>query len=189
MNYAFACISDFIFVNTQIRPADIILVPGGTSQKPMEEAARLYHQGLAPCILPSGRYNPDIPGFQSEWEYLRHTALSMGVPDKAILKEDEAANTFENAKFSLKLLQQKNIEVSRAILVCKAFHSRRALLTYQTIFPGNVDFDVASVVDESGISKDNWHLEERKIRVVMMEVVKIGRYFETEIEKLTKKKA
>ncbi len=69
-------------------------------------------------------------------------------------------------------------------VVCKVFHSRRALLTYQTIFPKDVTFYVSSVPDTRGIEKTNWFEDDEKIRVVMGEVVKIGNYFECEIRKL-----
>lgn len=69
------------------------------------------------------------------------------------------------------------------ILVCKAYHSRRALLTYQSMFPKNTDFFVASVPDKRDITKDNWYLDEEKIKIVMGEVVKIGKYFEPYIKK------
>ncbi|MCX7708855.1 MAG: YdcF family protein [Clostridia bacterium] len=187
MKFAFDSITDFIFVKSEIQPADIILVPGGSSPQPMEAAAKLYQDGLAPYILPSGRYNTDLSSFPSEWEFLRQIALAQGVPDIAILKEDQAANTFENAKFSLKRIYEKELKVQKAILVCKAFHSRRALLTYQTIFPGNIEFFVHPVTDNSGITRDNWHLNQQMVQTVLGEVEKIGKYFVTEIDKLVEK--
>jgi uncharacterized SAM-binding protein YcdF (DUF218 family) len=55
MNYPFDCISDLVFVKTEIQAADIILVPGGSHSELMEKASELYKQGLAPLILPSGQ--------------------------------------------------------------------------------------------------------------------------------------
>lgn len=187
MGYAFDCITDFVFVEHELKPADIILVPGGSSPQTGEAAARLYLERFAPYILPSGRYNPEQPEYASEWEFLKQRIVAMGVPENAILKEDKAANTFENAKFSLALIKEQGIQIKRALLVCKAFHSRRALLTYQTIFPGNVEFLVHPVVDNSGIHRENWFLNDEMVETVMGEVVKIGKYFRTEIDLLTKK--
>ncbi|SDO23254.1 ADP-ribose pyrophosphatase YjhB, NUDIX family [Paenibacillus sp. yr247] len=42
----------------------------------------------------------------TEWEFLRNVGVSLGVPPEAILQEDKATNTFENARFSLKVLHQ-----------------------------------------------------------------------------------
>jgi uncharacterized SAM-binding protein YcdF (DUF218 family) len=175
------CITDFIFVETEIDRSDVILVPGGSHPQLMEKATALYRGGYAPYILPSGGANPKLPGYESEWQYLREIALNLGVPEGAILKEDKARNTFENAEFSLKILHSLRIPVDSAILVCKAHHARRALLTYQSVFPDSIVFFVAPVIDERGIARDTWFLDEDKIHIVMGEVVKIGQYFEDKI--------
>lgn len=43
------------------------------------------------------------------------------------------------------------------------------------------------VADYRGIRKDNWYTDEEWIRIVMGEVVKIGKYFEKEIVGLAQK--
>lgn len=43
----FNYISDFIFVNTEINKADIILIPGGSHPKLAEKAAELFIKGFA----------------------------------------------------------------------------------------------------------------------------------------------
>lgn len=183
MNYPFDCISELVFVHTEIQSADIILVPGGSHPQLMEKAAELYKKGLAPYILPSGSVNPKIPEYNSEWEFLKCLGVKLGVPEEKILKEDRARNTFENAEFSLKVIKESNLPVKKAILVCKAYHSRRALLTYQLLFPKDIEFIVVTVPDKRRIEKDNWFLDEEKIKIVMGEVVKIGKYFKDHIKK------
>lgn len=180
MQYPFDCISDLVFVETELQKSDIIFIPGGSHPQLMEKAAGLYHQGMAPYILPSGGYNPSLTGYKSEWMFLKNIALQYNVPETAILKEDQGGNTFENADFSRGLLADKGIVVHKAILVCKAYHSRRALLTYQKVFP-HVTFGVAPVPDYRGITKENWFLNRKHIHIVMGEVAKIGVYFEDQI--------
>lgn len=187
MSYPFDCISDLIFVKTQVQSADIILVPGSSDPQSMEMAARLYKQNLAPFILPSGSYNHRIPEYSSEWEFLKLLGVKLGVPEDKILKEYQARNTFENAKFSWGVIKENNISVKKAILVCKAYHSRRALLTYQSIFPKGVEFFVVSIPGKINLCKDNWFLDEAKIKIVMGEVMKIGDYFKFLINNLHEK--
>lgn len=105
MSYPFDCISDLVFVKTEIQTADIILVPGGSHPQLMEKAAELYKQGLAPLILPSGHFNPKMPEYSSEWEFLKSIGVKLGVPEEKILKEDKARHTFENAEFSWKVIK------------------------------------------------------------------------------------
>lgn len=175
MSYPFDCISNFMFFETEIGPADVILVPGGSHPQLMERAAMLYHEGIAPYILPSGGATAHVE--TTEWEFLRNIAVSHGVPAEAILKEDRAANTFDNARFSLEVLQQQGIVPRKVVFVCKNYHARRALLTYQVYFPQETTFYVSPVIDKTGITKDNWYTEEQKISRVMKELEKVGQYF------------
>ncbi|WP_442601784.1 YdcF family protein [Paenibacillus sp. KN14-4R] len=179
MPYPFDCITEFMFFETVIEPSDVILVPGSSHPQLMEKAAELYHQGLAPYILPSGGATPNVPS--TEWEFLRDVGLSLGVPESAILLEDKATNTFENARYSWQSLQQLKIHPKKEILVCKSYFARRALLTYQVEFPYEVQFYVCPVTDKTGTTRDNWYLDEQKINYVMNELTKVGQYFKHHI--------
>ncbi|MDH5164548.1 YdcF family protein [Heyndrickxia oleronia] len=175
MTNPYDCITDFIFVENELASADVILVPGANHPQLMEKAVSLFKQGLAPYILPSGGYKPHVG--TTEWEYLQNIAVEKGVPEDSILKEDKAQHTLENARFSLEVLKNKGIHPNKVIIVCKAGHSRRALLCYQAEFPKNTEFIVSPVVDRYGITKDNWFLSEIGINRIMTEVEKIGKYF------------
>jgi uncharacterized SAM-binding protein YcdF (DUF218 family) len=183
MKKPYDCISELVFVETSVEEADVILVPGDSHPQLMEKAAELYHNKFARYILPSGGLNPKLVGYETEWEYLRAIGIELGVPDHAILKEDKARHTFENAELTWNVLQTLNKPIRKVILVCKAYHSRRALLTYQSIFPTDVEFYVSPVIDKRGITRDNWFLDSEKISLVMGEVVKIGKYFEDKIQR------
>lgn len=174
MKYPFDCLTDLVFVEEEpILPADIILVPGGSHTDPMSMASELYLAGMAPYILPSGGYNMKLG--MTEWEFFRDIGVSMGVPEHAILKEDQAKNTFDNARNSWKVIQDNHIEVKRAIMVCKSYFSRRALMTYQTVFPPSVTIQV--MLDDLRINRDNWFQDEEGIRLVLTEAKKISTYF------------
>ncbi|TWT01023.1 YdcF family protein [Planomicrobium sp. CPCC 101079] len=179
MPHPYDCISQFIFAETHISPADVILVPGGSQPQLMEKAVFLYSEGMAPYILPSGGANPRVS--TTEWAFLQQIGLNLGAPASAILKEDQAQNTFENAQNSLTILQNRGLPFRKVILVCKAWHSRRALLTYQTVFPKETEFLVAPVVDGTGITKENWFSTPEGICRTMSEVEKIGSYFRLHI--------
>jgi len=170
-------IIELIFVKNDITPCAVILVPGGSHPQLAERAAELYIKGMAKFIQFSGHANPKIPDFPSEAEYLKSIAVNLGVPADSIICEYEASNTFQNAEFSLALLKIMCINIDKVILVCKAFHSRRALLSYQHSFPRTTEFLVESIEDNRGINKDNWTTKDEYVRVVMREVEKIGKYF------------
>ena len=189
----FEFITRFIFIEDKPQKSDVILVPGGMRTQLIERAVELYQKGLAEYILPSGGVGPKLAKkieegsttWQSEWAYLQNIALKHSVPSEAILKEDKAKHTFENAEFSYKVLRNNNIEVKKVILVCKAHHALRALLTYRTIFPLNIEFYVSPIIDDRDVRPDNWFLDQKKVDLVLSEVEKIGQYFGKHLHKWT----
>ncbi|WP_409341940.1 YdcF family protein [Paenibacillus sp. MBLB4367] len=79
----------------------------------MERAATLYPNGIAQFLLPSGGTTPHVE--TTEWEFLKNVGGALGVPSESLLKEDKATNTFENARFSLEVLQQQGIHPKRLL--------------------------------------------------------------------------
>lgn len=182
-------VEEFIFVEDEPKKADIIFVPGNGYPQNAEQAARLYHAGLAPYILPSGRYSITTGAFsgalakeeqyrgvyETEWEFMKAVLQKNGVPETAILKEDEATYTYENALFSRKVTDRQKLSVRTALLCCKNYHARRALMYYQKVFP-ETDIRVCpSCVD--GIDRNNWRGSEKGIEEVTKEITRIIHQF------------
>ena len=175
-------ITDFIFVENEPDRADIIFVPGGDQGAIAVTAARLYKEGYAPYVLPSGRFSKPvgrchIPGYdeQTEWDFLHDLLVREGVPDEAILEEKEATYTYENAIYSRKVTDRLGLTIKKAILCPQACHARRALLYYKVCFP-ETEFLVCPTVTRE-ISRDNWFLDGQKIDVVLKELEKCGSQF------------
>ena len=173
-------ITSFLFLEDEPAPADVIFIPGSLQPELPVKAAELYHRGFAPFILPSGRFSKiagkcALDGYETEWEFMHEILRREGVTEKAILKEDRATFTWENAIFSRQLLEEKGILVNRAILCCQAFHARRAYTYYQQQFP-EVQLLMTPVVTR-GISRDNWFLDQEKASVVLGELERCGDQF------------
>jgi uncharacterized SAM-binding protein YcdF (DUF218 family) len=173
-------ITDFIFVEDEPAPADVIFVPGGHYPEAALRAASLYRDGYAPYVLPSGRYSIldgrfDSDCFATEWEYLADILTAHGVPREAVLREDEATYTYENAIYSRKRLDEAGICVRTAILCCQAFHARRCLMYYQEQFP-EAHILVCPVVTR-GISREHWQESEQGIDTVLGEAERCGAQF------------
>lgn len=172
-------ITDFIFLEHPLEKADLIFVPGGNYPDGAKHAAALYHQGLAPFILPSGKYSI-LKGFfegayETEWEYLKDVLVKEGVPEAAVLREDQATFTYENAIKSRKVLERLGLVPRKAILSCQAFHARRCFMYYQEQFP-DTKLLVSPVVTKE-ICRENWYLDREKIDVVLGEVERCGAQF------------
>ena len=189
MNRAISGITGFIFISDAPQASDVILVPGTAHAQVSERAAQLYRQGYAPYILPSGSCSSKLGRFACEnvsdpryrgehatdFDFCRHVLRLNGVPDSAILREDRATNTMENAAFSAGVLREMGLEVRRAILCCQAFHARRAYMSYACHFPGAELLVVPA--DTQGITAQDWHKFEASREKVLGELAKSGKYF------------
>ena len=180
-------VTEFVFVEHPPEKADVIFIPGSRKIEHVIRAAELYREGYAPYVLPSGRYGLKLgqflpleeplrseypQEFETEWALHRAVLMKHGVPDSAILREDQATYTWENAQFSRDVLRAQGIPVKTAILCCKAFHARRALLYYQAAMP-DVRFLVCPV-QNPGCARDDWYLTEKGRARVLGEVQRLG---------------
>lgn len=180
-------VTDFVFLRDEPQRAQVIFVPGASFDGHTRMAADLYNRGYAPLILPSGRFAKRKGKFgdgtyPSEWAYMRQILLSLGVPEEAILREDQATFTWENALFSRKVLDDRRMIVEKAILCCRPFHARRALLYYQTAFP-ETEFFVCPA-SEPGFDRDDWFLSAKGRDRVFSEVEKMGSQVRPQAEML-----
>ena len=180
-------INDFIFVSHEPVQSDLIFVPGASHAEHALKAAELYRAGYAPLVLPAGRFSvklghfkgvsgaerADYPDeYETEWHFLRAVLMRAGVPERAILREDQSTFTWENALFSRRVTDAAGIRVERALLCCRAFHARRALTYYQTAFP-EADIRVCPAVTP-GLGPEDWYLTEAGRRRVLGEVSRMG---------------
>lgn len=173
-------ITNFIFVEDKPEKADIIFIPGGNQGAIAVKAAELYRAGYAPLVLPSGRFSKPvghcgIPGYATEWQFLQEILLAEGVPPEAVLEEQQATYTYENAIYSRQVTDRLGLVIRRAILCPQACHARRALLYYEILYP-DTEFYVCPAVTR-GISRDNWFLEDEKIDAVLSELERCGSQF------------
>jgi len=189
MNQIIQDISDFIFVSHPAKDADIIMVPGGSWPELPEAAAQLYHEQFSNLILISGGISittSKFPGpktktkiytgdYQTEYEFYKDVLLKNDVPESAIIGEDQSSFTRENSIYAKEVIDEKQISVRSALLVCKSFHARRCLMSYQAAFP-SVEFSVIPVPGYD-ITKDNWYLYEESIVRVLGELRRIGDQF------------
>ena len=134
-------------------------------------AARLYHAGKAPIVIPTGC---------GERESALPLLVDLGVPEAAIVIEDRARNTEENAKFVEDLLTQRRRDAEREegdevkvkvkgegkgmriLLVTSAWHMRRSVLMYRKyapsleIIPAATDYEATVNTEHPFAFKDIW---------------------------------
>lgn len=180
--------TDFIFVEHPPAQADVLFIPGSGTAALGEKAALLWKLGFAEKIVVSGKYSilkegfegaedyPDrYPGsYPTEAAFLADVLRQNGVAGQAVLLEEKAAYTYENAIYSRQITDGAGLEVGRAILCCKPFHARRCLLYYQLLYP-ETEFLVCPC--ESTVKRDNWYKTREGIELVLGEVERCGGQF------------
>lgn len=125
---------------SEIPTADAIVVLGGSLRPPSSPrrfsqlsgssdrfwyAAKLFKANKAPKILLTGGNVFPNKEIQSEAFYIKKVLLELGIPNDAILIEEDSKTTAENASNSQQKFAQHNI--NSALLVTSAMHMPRAI--------------------------------------------------------------
>lgn len=91
----------------------------------VQAAAQAYARGAADVIIASGGR---LPGHRAaEAEVMARLLCEAGVPDSAVMLEDQSQNTMENMRFSAQKLG--GARGRRVLVVTSDYHLRRAVLT------------------------------------------------------------
>ena len=194
-------ITDFIFIEDKPQKADVIFIPGGAYPELPELAAKLWKEGDAEYVVPSGAYaitEGKFAGvkskkelytgdYKTECDFYCEVLRRGGVPDEAIIREDKSQFTAQNAWFSKDILEKRGIVPKKAIICCKAFHARRCLMYYQFTFPDTEFIMVPAKDTHNGlVAKENWYLSESGAEKVLGELSRIGTQFMPEFTNLRK---
>ncbi|MGC8486808.1 MAG: YdcF family protein [Clostridia bacterium] len=160
------------------RPGDCIFVFGSKHAVNFRvpKAVSLYQAGRAPRILCSGG---------AVWEdvavpealVMKRAAVSLGVPEDAILTEIESQGTKENVICSLLTLDRafQLQDIRRLLVVTTAFHMRRCYLVLKTYMPAWIRYSLCPVDDRTSRA-DNWWLHPDGVRNVRLESRRVIEY-------------
>ncbi len=113
-------------------------------------AAELYRQGKAgKLLLSGGEIAWQNEGSTTPAENMASLLVSIGVPEEVLILEKESKNTYENALYCQKMLEE--IAVDRILLVTSAMHMPRAVALFEKqgieVIPVPVDYTITE--DES----------------------------------------
>lgn len=112
----------------------IVVVSGGETDARTAEGVELYQAGYAQKIVFSGAaQDPDSP---SNAAAMRDQAIAAGVPAKAIVIEEKAKNTSENALNVSALLDEMGAK--SIILVTSPYHQRRTSIMFHRVLGKSV---------------------------------------------------
>ncbi len=128
---------DYHDLRHELRPTDVGIGLGSHDLAVATCAADLYRRGLYPHIVFTGANAPTTLAVfpRGEAVHYREHALTLGVPDAAILVEPRARNTGENITLARDLLRNQGHTVRSAILISRPYQQRRTYATCRKLWP------------------------------------------------------
>ena len=144
-------------------PVAILLGGNPNNARPRAlAAAELYKSGRVPFIVPSGGVEWDVDGEMiSEANYMKRILIENGVPEDAIILENEARTTKENMIYATLQINRKlrwdkvdhiiivtlRSHMKRSIALAKAFLPRKVTVS---AYPANHEAVVAGMPESEG---------------------------------------
>lgn len=151
------------------QPSDVIIVLSGGGGR-VEQGAALYTQKYTPYLMFS-RANER----GSSAGDMLETALSLHIPQDAILTENEALSTYQNAQLTLPIMQQHGF--NSAIVVSSDFHMRRVKFIFDHVYK-NSGIKLTYVSANSGYNAKWWWSDRYSRETTFNEYIKmIGNAF------------
>jgi uncharacterized SAM-binding protein YcdF (DUF218 family) len=168
-------ISEYLFCEDEMAPADLILLFGGKRLERADRAADLFHRGLAPRVVITGG---DKRGTgRCEAEVLKDRMVEKGVPAEVIAVECDSVNTLENVRMSVALVEEeigwRNIQ--NVILLSAPHHLRRVKQSVAHYIPRAVKITCCSDA-RTDVTRDNWWHSPDGQNIVYRELEKVRRY-------------
>lgn len=120
----------YLMPTDPLEPSDAIVVISGGGPERLAHGEQLFRDGFAKTLILAG--DAQDPLSPSNAESMRAAAVADGIPDAAILVEPTSRTTYENADRMRDLLAD---DTERIILVTSAYHQRRALEAFRTVYP------------------------------------------------------
>ncbi|WP_405786029.1 MULTISPECIES: YdcF family protein [unclassified Streptomyces] len=128
---------DFHQMGHELKPCSAAITLGSLDLGVATTTADLYHAGMFPTVVFTGDTSTATQARfpRGEATHYREHALSLGVPDQAILLEPKATNTGQNIGFSREVLENTGIRVTTLLLISMPYMQRRAYATCRKLWP------------------------------------------------------
>ncbi len=157
----------YLSPSSNLTRADAIVVVSGDNDR-MKHAIDLYKQGYASRLILSGAAKE---GFTSNALAMQIEASKSGVPNEAVIMEEKAYNTFENAVYTKEIVTMQGMK--NIILVSSPYHQRRVYETFRRVFEDTGVKLQNSPSHYSTWKADNWWQSDKDLHLTQEETVKI----------------
>lgn len=164
----------YLAAEDELEPAELAFVFGGPNPQRAQIAIDLYDDKLVSKILFSGSHASymAVPEL-SEAAMYRQMAVRAGVPSEAIIIEEEARNTPENAAKSAALLRSLNYEPKSIIAITLPYHMLRSSLTLAAATEAWSPKIIRKVAPSAKFTEDNFYKDPNGWAYVFNEYIKL----------------
>lgn len=146
----------WLVIDQPPRQAGVIIVLGGDPAR-IQLGIDLYRRGYAPYLLFTGA-GPLTKAYLAD----------RGIPAQAVITEEQADSTYENALYSRPLVEQHGFR--SALVVSSDFHMLRVKLTFLRVFKNTGDaFTFCSISDPAFNGGNQWWASSQNVRHVLRE--------------------
>ncbi|HRN90683.1 MAG TPA: YdcF family protein [Candidatus Saccharibacteria bacterium] len=128
---------DFNVLGQEPEKADCIVALGNSDVRTAHAAADLFNKGFGDVLVTTGGFGRLTKDAftKPEAQIFADEAMKFGVPSEKIIIEDKSTNTFDNIRFTKKLLDEKGLNPKSILIVTKPYMERRAFTTAQAVWP------------------------------------------------------
>lgn len=168
-------IGDFLIIQDELHPADVIHVIAGMDDR-TDYAIQLYKQGYGKAIFFTGGWCTSHNLYHGQQG--RKLALEQGVPQEAIAFDDsQVTSTYAEVVQLKEFITQSQVPVRSVIVVSDPFHMRRARWTYRHVLGDQISVQMAPVPFGLSSYQRRWWTDEASQKYVKDEYLKILYYY------------
>jgi uncharacterized SAM-binding protein YcdF (DUF218 family) len=168
-------IGDFLVVQDELHPADVIHVISGPDDR-TDYAIQLYKEGYARQIFFTGGWCSFHNYYHGQ--HGKERALEQGIPLEAIAIDDsQVTSTYSEAVKLKELIEQSQAPIHSVIVVSDPYHMRRARWTYRHLLGVQVSLQMAPIPFELSPYQRRWWTDEKSRQYVKNEYLKIAYYY------------
>lgn len=137
--------------------ADCIVALGNSDIRTAHAAAEQFNKGYGDVLVTTGGFGRLTKDAftKPEAQIFADEAMKLGVPSEKIIIEDKSTNTFDNIRFTKKLLAEKNLNPKSMLIVTKPYMERRAFTAAQAVWPDMNVFVTSPVLGFEGYPNES----------------------------------
>jgi uncharacterized SAM-binding protein YcdF (DUF218 family) len=169
-------IPTILFYSKPVGYADLMIVLAGDEGPRTDYAMSLYKDGVSDQMLMSGGRVYDT----SFAMLMKNYVVTRGVPAQDILIETVSTSTYENALFSLALIEKKRLQgqtISSVVVVTSGFHSYRSYHVFRSVFPTDIEVYMIPSDDYGDQIDGLWWTDLNRVEEVGIEFFKLIFYY------------